>query len=544
LVLVVIAEAAVLGPLALLKTAVAGTTVFYVVFLGFKIALWWAADDLPRHTPPDATDGALPRYTIIVPLRGEAAVVAKLVEALCRLRYPVSKLEIFLLLEDYDLETQTAVEEISLPDHFQVVVVPDVGPRTKPKACNLGYARASGDRRVIFDAEDRPERDQLLRTVAAFRAIVPRHPKIGCLQAQLAFWNPRGSWVSSFYWAEYVVHFQRVLPGLARLGLIPPLGGTSNHFTAEALRAVAEENGVWEFQDAAGKTVSVPGPWDPYNVTEDADLAFRLALAGYRIGMFSSVTYEEALDTARKAKNQRSRWLQGYVQNRTRSHTPPIPVDAARWTGALSGIHPFMLGTPASLLLNPLLWAMTIFYIISRVESLTPASTFIHRLFPSPVYYPAMMVAVGQRRPFLPKADHSPSAPATSRNIERRTRPASTGELSQPAGIRPVRPAAADASVVGVHMHLRMPSSSQAANPVATVALGQDATWPRPDGGSANGSCLHPRTRLYPPERRAAIWGGCTAGVMVDGTNLTGWGTRVRFDHTPFTSAYAASQSP
>ena len=396
LVLLAISEAAVLGPLALLKTAVALAIVFYVVFVGFKIALWSASGsrDVPLYRLPDAGEPDLPWYTILVPLRGEAEVVAKLVEALCRLRYPARKLEILLLLEDYDLDTQAAVKEISLPDHFHVLIVPDVGPRTKPKACNFGYMHATGERVVIFDAEDRPEPDQLLRAVAAFRAITARHPDVGCLQAELAFWNPRGGWVSSFYWAEYVVHFQRVLSGLARLRLIPPLGGTSNHFSIKALDAVSKDNGNWEFPDAHGKTMIMRGPWDPYNVTEDADLAFRLALSGYRIGMFASVTYEEAPDTARKAKNQRSRWLQGYAQTGL-VHTRH-PLQSMRRVGPLRylAFTLFMLGTPVSLLLNPLMWATTIFYIVSRVERLTAASTFINGLFPTPVYFAGMMVAV------------------------------------------------------------------------------------------------------------------------------------------------------
>jgi cellulose synthase/poly-beta-1,6-N-acetylglucosamine synthase-like glycosyltransferase len=394
LVLLAIAEAAAFGPLALLRAIVGVVIVFYVVFVGFKIALWWASDDCPQYTLPAAEDESLPRYTILVPLRGEAKVVAKLVEALCRLRYPVAKLEILLLLEGYDLDTRTAVERISLPPHFHVLVVPDAGPRTKPKACNFGYVHASGHRLVIFDAEDRPEPDQLLRAVAAFRAIRRSQPDVGCLQAQLAFWNPRGSWVSSFYWSEYVVHFQRVLPGLARLGLIPPLGGTSNHFTVDALDAVADANGVWTFDRDAAETVTMRGPWDPYNVTEDADLAFRLALSGYRIGMFSSITYEEAPDTPRKARNQRSRWLQGYAQTGL-VHTRH-PLRSIRRVGSLRYLAfiLFMLGTFSSLLLNPVMWAMTILYIVCRVESLTEAATFIHGLFPGPVYYAGMSVAI------------------------------------------------------------------------------------------------------------------------------------------------------
>ena len=186
------------------------------------------------------------------------------------------------------------------------------------------------------------------------------------MQAQLAFWNPRGSWISSFYWAEYVVHFQTVLVGLSRLGLIPPLGGTSNHFRMEALYDVARANGAWQFEDSSGGR-NIYGPWDPYNVTEDADLAFRLALSGYSIGMLDSKTYEEAPDTASKARNQRGRWLQGYMQTGL-VHTRH-PLWSVRQVGPLRYLAfiMFILGTPVSLILNPLVWGVTILYVGSRL---------------------------------------------------------------------------------------------------------------------------------------------------------------------------------
>ncbi|MGH3217976.1 MAG: glycosyltransferase [Streptosporangiaceae bacterium] len=376
---------------------IAGTvTAFYVTFLGIKLPLWWASAKakIPRYRIPEPNEADLPRYTILVPLYREANVIQPLVRALSSLHYPASKTEVLLLLEPDDGETLAALEHTILPGNFRVLVVPHAGPRTKPKACNYGYEHATGDLLVIFDAEDRPDPDQLLQAVGAFRAINASDPRVGCLQAQLAFWNPRGSWVSSFYWAEYVVHFQTVLVGLSRLGLIPPLGGTSNHFRMEALDAVARSNGVWRFKDANGGG-SIWGPWDPYNVTEDADLAFRLAVVGFRIGMLNSKTYEEAPDTARKARNQRGRWLQGYMQ--TGLVHARHPLRSMRRVGPLRYLAflMFILGTPVSLMLNPIVWGVTILYIASRLAGDSASAAFINQLFPAPVYYAGMLVAVG-----------------------------------------------------------------------------------------------------------------------------------------------------
>lgn len=219
LLLTVIAVWTIFGLVVSLQTIAGAVTAFYVAFLGIKLFLWCgsAKVKVPKYGIPHPNETDLPRYTILVPLYREANVIQPLIKALSSLHYPSSKIEVLLLLEPDDKETLAALEHTTLPDSFRVLTVPYAGPRTKPKACNYGYEHATGDLLVIFDAEDRPDPDQLLRAVGAFRAINASDPRVGCLQAHLAFWNPRESWISSFYWAEYVVHFQTVLAGLSRL---------------------------------------------------------------------------------------------------------------------------------------------------------------------------------------------------------------------------------------------------------------------------------------------------------------------------------------
>jgi cellulose synthase/poly-beta-1,6-N-acetylglucosamine synthase-like glycosyltransferase len=56
------------------------------------------------------------------------------------------------------------------------------------------------------------------------------------------------------------------------------------------------------------------GAWDPYNVTEDADLGMRLARFGYRTTVIASTTYEEAPARLRPWLRQRTRWFKGWLQ--------------------------------------------------------------------------------------------------------------------------------------------------------------------------------------------------------------------------------------
>ena len=68
-----------------------------------------------------------------------------------------------------------------MPAFFRIIVVPDGQPRTKPKACNVGLGFAHGEFLVIFDAEDRPDPDQLRKAVAMFRAA---GPDLVCVQGR------------------------------------------------------------------------------------------------------------------------------------------------------------------------------------------------------------------------------------------------------------------------------------------------------------------------------------------------------------------------
>ncbi|HEV7460718.1 MAG TPA: glycosyltransferase family 2 protein, partial [Solirubrobacteraceae bacterium] len=214
--------------------------------------------------------------------------------------------------------------------------VPDAEPRTKPKACNVGLFLARGDLLVIYDAEDRPEPDQLRKAVAAFEEA---GEKTVCVQARLRYWNVRTNLLTRMFGLEYGYWFGAMLPGLDRLGLPIPLGGTSNHFRVDALRGL--------------------GGWDPHNVTEDADLGLRAAVEGYRVGVIDSDTDEEACAQVRPWIRQRTRWIKGYMQTalvHTRS-----PRRLIRQVGIVDSVGFLLLiaGTPLTFLLAPFLWVGT-----------------------------------------------------------------------------------------------------------------------------------------------------------------------------------------
>ncbi|GAA2010861.1 hypothetical protein GCM10009839_01030 [Catenulispora yoronensis] len=386
---------AVLDPMLTLGVVIGVCIAFYAAFALLKLVVTVAGrGHQPLERIPLTSRDRLPRYGILLPVYHEANMLPQLVGRVGQLDYPTELLRAYLLIEADDEETLAAARGLGLRfhgdgggdadtdtdasrivgryDHFRVVVIPPGGPKTKPNAMNAAMPLlvAEGCKYLtIYDAEDRPEPDQLLKAVGTFRA-APRD--IACVQSELEFWNDDTNWITALYWIGYKVHFRRFLPGLARLGLPVPLGGTSNHFRVSALLDAALPNG---------------DVWDPHNLTEDADLAARLVSAGYRIELLSSVTLEEAPVSIRVVDKQQRRWKGGYLQTGL-VHTRH-PLRTARRMGPMRWLCfiLMMIGTPVTYLLNPVFLGLSVAYVVT-------GSQYIDRLFPAAVYYPATMLLV------------------------------------------------------------------------------------------------------------------------------------------------------
>ena len=286
-----VAAACCLWPLSAVEILVAAMSAGFAVSATFRTALALLGARNKKDSAPRPAEGVLPVYTILVPLYREAKVLPQLARALSALDYPLDCLDIKFVVEEDDRETCAAAEALAAQGPFEVLHVPTSLPRTKPKACNYALRFARGEYLVIYDAEDRPEADQLRKAVASFRKA---SPETVCFQARLAIYNADDGWLARMFALDYTVWFKALLPELDKLGVPMPLGGTSNHFRTAILRAA--------------------GGWDPFNVTEDADLGIRLAQLGYRVSMLDSTTFEEAPARLGPWLRQRSRWLKGYMQ--------------------------------------------------------------------------------------------------------------------------------------------------------------------------------------------------------------------------------------
>ncbi len=359
----------VIAPISAAIALIAGTTFVYAATFLYRARIFWRALVSPMFIRVDDEDArrvwdrTLPTYTVLVPAYGEPEVIGDLIAAINALEYPRDRLDVQLLLEADDGPTIRAAQ-VAIgakgADHIAIVIVPPGKPRTKPRACNHGLRRARGRLVTIYDAEDRPEPLQLRRAAIAFRRVPA---ELACLQARLVYDNPNDNTITRWFAVEYAMWFSKFLPGLMA-DLAPlPLGGTSNHFRRPVLDAV--------------------GGWDPYNVTEDADLGIRLHRMGFRTGVLDSVTYEEANSDFVNWVRQRSRWYKGYIQTwLVHMRNPRQLVREVGLLGALQ-FNLFVGGTPLLAILNPAFWALTAIWFTGKPDLLMD-------LFPAWLYYASL----------------------------------------------------------------------------------------------------------------------------------------------------------
>lgn len=319
-----------------------------VLFLAIGVLRAHVADVVAAPPPPTPiADADLPSFAVLVPLHHEAKVVPRLVEALLRLDYPADRLDRRLVVEADDLDTRAAVETAIRETPIDVVLVPPSRPRTKPKALNFALATVDAAIVTVYDAEDRPDPDQLRLAAAAFAA---GPPDLAVVQAALEIDHTEAdrSWLVRQFEIEYAMLFHGLLPWLAARDLFLPLGGTSNHFR----RAVFDRI----------------GGWDPHNVTEDADIAVRLARAGCRIGMIPSRTREEAPKTLAVWSPQRVRWLKGWMQTWLVHMRRPGPLHRELGLVGALALHLTLAGQLAS----AFVFAPSLLIILLRFVGLLP----------------------------------------------------------------------------------------------------------------------------------------------------------------------------
>ena len=289
----------------------------------------------PFTTQRNRLPQTLPKVSMLVPLLEEDEIAGKLIQRLTRLSYPRSLLEVVLVLEEGDTVTRNTIAKTELPNWMSVIEVPGANHlTTKPRALNYALDFCRGSIIGVWDAKDAPEQDQIEKVVSRFQ---DAPDNVACLQGVLDYYNAKTNWISRCFAIEYATWWRMILPGVARLGLVIPLGGTTLFFH----RSILEE--------LCG--------WDAHNVTEDADLGIRLARRGYVTELIPTVTFEEANCRAWPWVKQRSRWLKGFLITwLVHMRTPRQLIRDLGFVRFL-GVQTLLLATFTQFALAPLLWS-------------------------------------------------------------------------------------------------------------------------------------------------------------------------------------------
>ena len=319
-----------------------------VLFRAYVLAVYDAETDEPVVSEPENFNE---RYVILSALYQEQNMIGDLLANLDRLRWSQGRKDVYLICEESDLATIAAIQAQDLPPGFHLIIVPDSPLKTKPRALNYALARVSGDYLVIYDAEDRPHRDQLLEAATRFR----HSPKnLVCLQAPLDIDNRRESIITRLFAIEYATLFHGILPAIAHWKAPMPLGGTSNHFRMADLKQA--------------------GGWDSYNVTEDADLGIRLARLGKQCGVIYLPTREEAPASLVAWTRQRTRWIKGWLQTLlVHLRSPRATLKDMGWRNFLK-FHMILTSVVVSVLVHPFFLAAFVFQVHDYFFGAVPTS--------------------------------------------------------------------------------------------------------------------------------------------------------------------------
>ena len=368
LILAGLVMAAVFAPVGSAAATVAALILLFGMTMLLKFTLSLRAGGVEPLPDQLLTDAECPSYTIVAALYKEPEVLPQLMQSLSAMDYPKERLQVLILLEEDDKETRRVAQRLAIPENLEFIIIPyeEPGPRCKPRALQYAMRRLmAGDFVVIYDAEDRPDPDQIRKAATVF---AQRGPELACLQAEVRWYNREQSLMTRMAAASYASHFGLILPGLAKSKGVVPLGGTSCHIRTSALALI--------------------GGWDPYNVTEDLDLGVKLKRAGFCVAMLPSITWEEAPTTIKATVKQHSRWIKGHTATFI-AHTRN-PFSLYRDLGAF-GFLSFLLiigGAHVAILAAPIFWSMTLMYLLTGAH-------IIQQITPQPAFYLGVTCLLG-----------------------------------------------------------------------------------------------------------------------------------------------------
>lgn len=259
-----------------------GVNFYYLVYRSSK--------DRPKPKP--IMPAELPRVTVQLPIYNERYVATRLIETVCQLDYPRSKLEIQILDDSTDDTIQICKETVQ---QFQekglslTYIHRDKRVGFKAGALQEGLSFASGDFVAIFDADFLPPSDFLKKALPYFVS-----KEIGMVQTRWSHLNDDYSTLTKAQSLSLDAHFLIEQKAKSHSELFMSFNGTA---------------GIWRkdcILDAGG--------WQN-SLAEDLDLSFRAQLKGWKFLFLDEILSPAEIPVQVNAsRKQQFRWAKGSAQ--------------------------------------------------------------------------------------------------------------------------------------------------------------------------------------------------------------------------------------
>jgi len=269
----------------LIVLAIYGWHRYYLVYLYMRYK-----DNEPKPGPPL---DPLPVVTIQLPLYNEMYVADRLIDAVCRIRYPRELLEIQVLDDSTDETRNIADKAVRrwAAEGMDIKYIHRVDRGGyKAGALEAGLKVARGEFVAIFDADFIPTADFLTRLIPYFT-----DARVGMVQARWGHINRDYSLLTRIQAILLDGHFVLEHGGRNRAGRFFNFNGTA---------------GVWR-----RAAIDDAGGWQHDTLTEDLDLSYRAQLRGWRFVFVPELIAPAEVPVEMNAfKSQQHRWAKGSIQ--------------------------------------------------------------------------------------------------------------------------------------------------------------------------------------------------------------------------------------
>jgi len=239
-----------------------------------------------KQASPNLETTRLPFYSIIVPAKNEERTILRLLDSLSKISYPADKIETIVVVDGSTDKTLEICERF-VNQHCNFQVIQKSSSDGKPSALNFGIEQTRGEIIAIFDADNVPAKDALLKAAKYFN-----DAKVAAVQGRTMSINSKENMLTQFISYEEAVWCEAYLRGKDALGLFVHLKGSCQFIRRSVL---AQLEG-----------------FDESVLSEDMEFSARLAENDYSIRYAGDVcTWQESPSNLKALFKQRTRWFRG-----------------------------------------------------------------------------------------------------------------------------------------------------------------------------------------------------------------------------------------